>query len=270
METRKAKRLLAGALALAAVLSAAPQVQADAAKKPLIEKTKAWQAVSADVTLNGSGTGYHAKLRFSNSVAGVSYGIQYDSAAVAPYTGKAMLLIENVKSNSKGGQEYIRPQDIEVPLGQKVNLMMTLSKTGHVDVYYNGECIGSCQNDNLIRHDYYSLLSTVVEGAARLNGDRVDALFENIRTRYESDTSGKYFSVHGDSKNPGIKVDYDERYNDMYMVPDKVRISGQITLPNWADWDRAYNEVQGVCAFLHDKRLHKLKEAREAKRLKSR
>lgn len=57
-----------------------------------IVNTKSAYAIEADISLKGSGSGYHAKLVMGTAVSAVSFGIQYDSCAVAPYTGKTMAL----------------------------------------------------------------------------------------------------------------------------------------------------------------------------------
>lgn len=66
-----------------------------------LENTKCSTGIEADITLKGSGSGYHAKLVLVTPTSAVSYGIQFDKHAVAPYTNRAVTLIENVKSNAR-------------------------------------------------------------------------------------------------------------------------------------------------------------------------
>jgi len=142
-----------------------------------IENTKASTSIEADVTLTGSGTGYHAKLVLCTPTSAVSFGIQHDEHAVAPYTGKTMALIENVAHNGPGGQQYTRPSNMQLKRGQTYKLMITVNKNGSGDVYVDYSKIGSFHNAGLANQAVYIR----VEGAVRLNGDSVNATFDNIR-----------------------------------------------------------------------------------------
>ena len=93
-------------------------------KGKTIVNTKSNYAIEADIALSGSGSGYHAKLVMGTAVSAVSFGIQYDSCAVAPYTGKTMALIENVASNNAGGQKYTRPGNKALKRGKTYHLMI--------------------------------------------------------------------------------------------------------------------------------------------------
>ena len=97
-------------------------------KGATLANTKALTAIEADITLTGSGSGYHAKLVLCTPTSAVSYGIQYDKCASAPYTGKAMAMIENVASNAAGGQSYSRPGNRELQPGKTYHMMMTVDK----------------------------------------------------------------------------------------------------------------------------------------------
>ena len=133
--------------------------------------TKASTGIEADVTLSGSGTGYHAKLVLVTPVSAVSYGIQFDSCAVAPYTGKAMAMIENVASIAAGGQQYDRPGNKSLKVGKKYHLMITINSKGNGNVYLDYKKIGSFSNPQLANQAVYPR----VEAAVRLNGDSVKA-----------------------------------------------------------------------------------------------
>ena len=249
-----ARKLTATIAILALAASLTPQMDAGAAKNGPIDSIRAWQAISADVSLNGAGTGYHAKIRFSNSDGAVSLGIQYDSKAVAPYTGKAVVMVENVLGYGPGEQEYTRPGDIVVEPGQKVNLMLTLSRKGRIGAYYNGQLIATYHNDKLVYGG--SDISSGVEGAARLGGDSVDADFTDIRARYQKYTGREYYSIRYFENGKGIKTEADGKKHanneSTHGIPKHVHITGQLSLDKGRDWDSAPNSVQGVCSFLFD------------------
>lgn len=74
-----------------------------------VANTASEYTIETDMVLSGSG--YHAKLVACTATSAVSFGIQYDKHARAPYTGKAWFMIENVAHNGAGGQNYIWVQE---------------------------------------------------------------------------------------------------------------------------------------------------------------
>ncbi|MBF0778589.1 hypothetical protein [Streptococcus cuniculi] len=102
-----------------------------------IENTGSKLTIESNVTLSGSGTGYHAKLVMVTPTSGVSFGLQYDSAAVVPFTGKTAFLIENIESNDAGGQSYHRA-NYYAKLNTTYRLMLTLQGDGTYVGYING------------------------------------------------------------------------------------------------------------------------------------
>lgn len=211
----------------------------------MIENTKSQTAIEADVKLTGTGTGCHAKLVMVTPTSAVSFGIQYDQHAVAPYTGKAMALIENVSSNAAGGQTYSRPGNKSLQLNKTYHLMMTVDKNGNGDVYLDYEKIGSFSQPNLTGNVYLR-----IEGAARLNGDSVNATFSNIKCKW----NGKYDSnnVLGKSlswgntfalftKNPGMKYSYNKKNQSIQIYGTIYGVRG--------DWDSDFENVQGLLQF---------------------
>ncbi|MBO5303823.1 MAG: InlB B-repeat-containing protein [Lachnospiraceae bacterium] len=203
-----------------------------------IENTKALTSIEADVTLTGSGTGYHAKLVLVTPTSAVSFGIQHDEHAIAPYTGKTMALIENVEHNGAGGQSYVRPSDRELQCGKTYKLMITVDKKGNGNVYVDYEKIGSFHNSGLANAAVFPR----VEGAVRLNGDSIKATFDNIKMRrggkYEKDV--EYFGRVYQS-NKTIKTKKVKNKN-------KVIISGTGSGIN-GDWDSDYEGVSGVYQY---------------------
>lgn len=203
-----------------------------------LANTKASTGIEADVTMTGSGSGYHAKLVLVTPLSAVSYGIQFDRHAVAPYTGKAMAMIENVASNEAGGQAYSRPGNKELKVGKKYHLMMTIQKNGSGDVYLDYKKIGSFSNRHLANTAVYIR----VEAAVRLNGDSVNATFDNIKlTRAGALQKGLFPSGTVFPSNPGIKV---KRINNQ----NKIVISGRGRTIH-GDWDSDYERVSGIFQF---------------------
>jgi len=207
-------------------------------KGATLANTKALTAIEADITLTGSGSGYHAKLVLCTPTSAVSYGIQYDKCASAPYTGKAMAMIENVASNAAGGQSYSRPGNRELQPGKTYHMMMTVDKKGNGNVYLDYKKIGSFSNAGLANQAVYIR----VEGAVRLNGDQVKATFDNIKLRQggKLETDKKYGGWFP-SSNKGIKT---KKVNNK----NKVIISGTGSGIN-GDWDSDYENVSGIFQF---------------------
>ncbi len=209
-------------------------------KVSTISNTKSEATIEADVTLTGSGTGYHAKLVICTPTSAVSFGLQYDSCAVAPYTGKTMALIENVAHNNAGGQQYTRPGNKSLKLGKTYHLMLTIDKNGRGSVYLDYKKIGSFSNSGLARQQLYLR----VEGSARLNGDKVNAVFKNIKCK----AGGKY-----DPK----KVWGRHEFQTCKTIKNKVKKDGTITisgpvsgLPAGGDWDNCYGQVSDIIQFI--------------------
>lgn len=207
-------------------------------KGATLANTKALTAIEADVTLTGSGSGYHAKLVLCTPTSAVSYGIQYDKCASAPYTGKAMAMIENVASNAAGGQSYSRPGNRELQPGKTYHMMMTVDKKGNGNVYLDYKKIGSFSNAGLANQAVYIR----VEGAVRLNGDQVKATFDNIKLRQGGKLEAdKKYGGWFPSSNKGIKT---KKVNNK----NKVIISGTGSGIN-GDWDSDYENVSGIFQF---------------------
>ena len=204
-----------------------------------VANVSAKQAIEADVTLTGSGTGYHAKLLFATPTSAISYGIQYDACAVAPYTGKAMLMVENVLHNGAGGQSYDRPKNIELQVGKTYHLMMSASENGTVTVYLNYKKVASYTNPGLSGVQ----AAPRVECAGRLNGDKAKAVFKNIKIRENgSYDPEKIFNTHLFDTNTTMHSDVK---SSSYVI-----ISGEISgLGAGEDWDSAYEKVSGIVQF---------------------
>ena len=206
-----------------------------------IENIMSFATIEADVCLTGLGTGYHAKLVICTPTSAVSFGIQFDEWATAPYTGKTMALIENIGSNNPGGQSYYRPSNVELQLGQPYHMMLTLNRDGSGSVYLDGNKIGDYYNAGLANQ---SIVYLRVEGSGRKDGDAVYATFNNIRLK----TDGKYQSnkswgTHEFKQNATI--------NSTANGSSSVYVAGFVSgLSENEDWDSRYNDVSGIIQFI--------------------
>lgn len=197
--------------------------------------------IEADVKLTGSGTGYHAKILACTPTSAVSFGIQYDRHAIAPYTDRTAFLIENVYSNNAGGQEYSRTGYAE--LNKTFHLMLTVQNDGRCDVYVDGNHVGSVTNPGLADQAVYLR----VEGSGRKDGDSVNATFTNISLKGSGyyDASKKWGTYNFDT-NPGIHSDMSG-----YAQNKAVTINGSVVgLSPEQDWDNAYGIVSGITQFV--------------------
>lgn len=198
--------------------------------------TKASYGIEADVKLNGSGSGYHAKLVVGTPTSAVSFGMQYDVGAANPYGSRNMLLIENVASNAPGDQQYVRPGNIELQRGKFYHLMITVDKKGGGDVYLDGRNIGSFSQPNLTK----GMIHLWIEASGRLNGDGVTAEFANVKCKSPYGVSvisntADYKTWRHDKTNMGLTCKYDKKTNTVRMSGNIKNLSG--------DWDSAYNGV---------------------------
>ncbi len=211
-------------------------------KKYTIRTVPGDYAIQADVKLSGSGSGYHAKLLVCTATSACSFGIQFDKHAPAPYTGKACFMYENILSNAAGGQKYGRLG--QSALKTKCRLMLAFTKkTGRVSFYVNGYKIGTVKNKNLKNKQVYLR----VEGSARKKGDKVKAVFYNIKLK----RAGKYeksypWRLRVFDTNKKIKSNISK-----YATAKKIVISGKIAgISSSSDWDSAYNSVSGIVQFM--------------------
>lgn len=206
-----------------------------------IVNTKSYMAIEADVKLSGTGTGYHAKLVMATPHSAVSYGIQFDHYAQAPYTGKAMAMIENVSTNNAGGQRYTRPGEKSLALNKTYHLMMAIDQNGNGDVYLDYEKIGSFSQPNLAKEACYLR----IEASARKNGDSVDATFSNIKCKWNSTFDpnkilGKELGWTEFKQNPGLQYSMQKKKH--------IRIHGTIQGIS-GDWDSDFNRVSEILQF---------------------
>lgn len=206
-----------------------------------ITNTKFDTAIEGDVKLSGSGTGYHAKFVIGNANSAVSFGMQYDAGAAAPYTGKTMALIENISSNAAGGQSYVRPGNVELSLNKTYHLMITTDIKGHGDVYVNYKKIGSFYQPNFATDGIHYVR---IEASGRLNGDKVDARFSNMKCKLGND-----LRVQGDDLQIYNKIKENKGLNYQYVKKDSCyRLYGTIKGLN-GDWDSDYLGASYIIEF---------------------
>lgn len=220
-----------------------------------IANTPSKHTIEAEVTLTGGGTGYHAKLVMATPDSAVSFGLQYDSAAVAPFTGKTSFLIENIGHNNAGGQSYHRGNYL-ASLNKTYKLMLTLQNDGSYVGYVNGTEVVRGRNAVLAnRSDIYLR----VEGAARKSGDSVTATFAAIKLKHNDQyTAGRVWSgtprfniangilTYIDGQQVNNTPNYDR------LVTNHIVFSGTLSgLPGYANWDTAgyYDKVSGLIQF---------------------
>lgn len=217
------------------------EVKANVSLGSTIENTKSKLTIEGDIKLSGTGTGYHAKLVMQTPTSAVSFGIQYDQHAEAPYTGKAMALIENVSSNNVGGQTYTRPGNKSLKLNKTYHYMMTVDEQGNGDVYLDYKKIGSFSQPNIANEPCYLR----IEACARLNGDSVKATFSNIKCKWNGVYNPKAPLGNGKwsewKQNAGLNYKYDQK-NDSFQIYGTVQgING--------DWDSDYESVSYCLQF---------------------
>ena len=239
----------AAELAAGGAGAGAVPVPAPAAGATISSLDSRYAAVEATLNLSGIGTGYHAKILLQSGASGaaVSFGIQYDAFARAPYTGKPAYLCENVIHNGPGGQNYQWFGTAQ--LGVPTRIMMVLdTQTGIVDLYVNGTKVGSVGNTYLLAGN----LSASVEGCARLDGDNVNAQITAIRFKKPGSSYTNGDSVYFwqcVTRNPGIAATYSGSAPGGWCTSSNVNIVGTVVGLNGLDWDSAYANVSGVATY---------------------
>ncbi len=233
------KRIIAFVMAAMMTVSMLPAMTAEAKqKKVTIDDVDVYEAMEADVRVTGSGSGYHAKMVFAAPLSAFSLGIQHDQFAAAPYTGKTMLIVENILSNEPGGQSYYRPKHIELKPGKKYHLMMTLTEAGKIAVYMNYKKIASYKNRGLAKTKVWPR----VEASARLNGDRVRAEFSDVQVKNDIYDEADEFTP--------VKLDLAPQIHSKIIDNSHFIISGTLSgLVPGHDWDSAYEQVSGIVQY---------------------
>ena len=206
-----------------------------------IENTASSYSIEADVKLAGTGSGYHAKLVACTATSAISFGIQYDKYGIPPYTDKTAFIVENVKSNNPGDQDYSRTGF--AARNKTYHLMFTIRKNGLCEFYVDGVRVGYAINKNLANQNDIALR---IEGSARLNGDSVSASFSNIRIKkngnYDAERS---WNTYDFTTNTGIKANT-SRFESARAITIKGKVNG---LTKDQDWDSAYDKVSGIIQF---------------------
>lgn len=207
--------------------------------KATIENTTSAYTIETDVNLSGSGTGYHAKLVTVTPTSAISFGIQYDAYARAPYTGKTMFMIENIRSNNPGGQDYYWVK--EGARKKTYHLMLAVEKNGTCKCYIDGKLVKSVKNKNLAN----TTLALRVEGSARKKGDSVNAVFSNIKLKDHTYSADKVWGTHAFLTNKGMKADVSG-----FSTVGRIAIKGTVKgISSSQDWDSAYDKVSGIIQF---------------------
>lgn len=210
-------------------------------KRYTFEEVDAAHVIAAKVNLMGLGDGYHAKIVFATPKSAFSFGIQYDNGASAPYTGRAMLITENIASNDPGGQKYDRPRNIELHIGKTYDLMMSLDKRGNIITFLNTKPVGRYTNKKLIGKK----VRPRVEACGKHNGDIVDAEFSQVRIK-----DGKIDEVYAFM--PYV-LDTASNIKSRIVDSSHIYIHGKLSdIPADADWDSAYNSVSGIVQYNFD------------------
>lgn len=214
--------------------------------KATIKNVKSVATIEADVKVAGKGAGRHAKLVIVTPFAGVSFGVQWDKDVPREnQRNRAMLMVENIRSNDPGGQSYYwvkyKKKNIEIPEGEYAHLMIAVKKNGSFAVYVNGNKVGSYKNPNLKNQT----LSLRVEGAAKKNGNSVKAWFKNIKLKNNGTYNpSRYWGTH--------EFESCKTITATKKSSKAVTIKGKITgWPKNVDWDSPYyaGVASGIIQF---------------------
>lgn len=223
-------------------------------------------ALDADLTLTGSGRGYHGKLMIGdNNGSNVSFGIQYDSQSGlddGQFAGKGLYLSENVSGggvHAGGNALYVAYG--EAPLAKKVHLRLAYyADTQMVAFFANGKLMGSqkvhfqpkpqvggflTQNRSTYNGATNAMYMVSAQGAAALNGDVIQAQFNNLvetglpegYNYWEHGSTGSLNWWNITAKNYVARFGERDGYVDVISSAD-VLVSGVSSLPSGYDWDK--------------------------------
>jgi hypothetical protein len=243
------------------------------------------RAIEADVTLNGTGTGSHAKLvLLYGSLQACSFGMQYDTAAGSPYNGTTQFMVENIYDNVAGSGHQYYYRCGETLLGSTHRIMIGYdADSGYVYCYVDGILTLRAYNPGLAQGVSYNPsaaqggtnypLDCSLEASGRKDGDTFDASFKNVKTKYSGGFSSDAkwcwttsnsnniistsMNYNGTTQTTGTSSDATINHGQStlpYVTCNgtlNVDISGTISGLNGGDWDSNYNAVSGKINF-HD------------------
>lgn len=229
------------------------------------ENDPAYASIEADVTLNGTGTGYHAKVDISSANGSngqiAAWGINYEEGVHnlgQAFSNNTCFIVENIRDHANVGggigKQYIRYPGAERNVSERIRLS-----------YYSDGTIGYYVNDRLYNRIPTSLTPPfifTVEGSCARNGDSISALFHNVRVKAGNNSAtygtigrwnatNNYFGLTG-SVDFGVgTVRTDGQYatdgEPTYGV--NMLVSGTANIPGIAsdgrpyDWDSSFEAV---------------------------
>ena len=211
-----------------------------------MENDPAYASVEANVTLNGAGTGYHAKLVMGSTTTGslASFGIQAESSpdykkAHPNAVNGISFLMENVMYDAEEpgtcGKEYTFMGSPELNHTYKLRLSWTADNRFH------------CYVDDQEVFTTHATMAPpfifAVEGSARMSGDYVRADFTGLRAKAGDSNSNfglqglwgeadeDYFGIHSSVTDPGIAYDT----NDPFYTHGKRSYGATVHIEGTAD-----------------------------------
>ncbi|MDO4623560.1 MAG: hypothetical protein Q4B22_11480 [Eubacteriales bacterium] len=208
------------------------------------EEDGSFASLESDVTLQGSGSGYHAKLTMSSTTgSAVSFGVQYDTGARVG--SGAHFLIESI---APSGPDYIFLGNAQTGVTYKLKLAWYSDNT--IRAYVNGQQIYSGRTN--FRAVQAADLALCIEGSAKQNGDSINAYFENIKVKAGQNGTlerwdmypGNYFGLRASVEHWGTVVEQGAfATNGAPNHNAGIRITGTANIPAGYDWDNCFYAV---------------------------
>lgn len=194
--------------------------------RTVVGTNNAYASFEADMTLNGTGDGYHSKILLTDvtGAKAVSFGIQYaynvPKAArilgnVEKINSNCAFLVENVMGNNTEaggtGKEYTFVKEANVGQTYRVNISWYEDNT--LRFYVDGVEIWHTKSA-LEKPFYFS-----IEGSAMHNGDSIDAKFSDV-VIYANDSNGQM----------GFMSDWNDDYADFFGLDAKmVQVGNEVS-----------------------------------------
>ena len=229
----------------------------DKTNTSLFEIDGAYAGIEANMKLNGSGSGYHAKINIhdAHGVA-VSFGIQYEYNLSRQYpniTGNnTAFLVENVMSHAtQAGHQgknyhFIRSAN----LGQDYKVAFSWYKDNSLRFYVDGQEIFRTST-TLTPPLFFQ-----VEGSCMKNGDTINAQFSNVRVKCGSspyygiwadwgDKDFDFFGLDAKVTKKGTVVDNGQwSTNGWASYGISATVTGTARIGGGADWDTCFSQVE--------------------------
>jgi glucan-binding YG repeat protein len=140
------------------------------------KKMKCDMAIETDITVSGTGTGWHGKIAVLDGYKAISFGIQHDSMSALGFPSQDALMFESIPDLATAANPHYQAFKAVGPGKHRIRLELYRSEgvaKGYCDGAFVGQVPMAAVGDNGIR-------AVTLEAIPRKTGDTANVKFSNI------------------------------------------------------------------------------------------